>query len=504
LLAVALTAFGGDGPLFRLTEKPGPHPVGLRVVEQYDYSRTFRRTTDEFGKPYRGERARPMQTLIWYPSEPSSAKPMAVRDYVSLWGTETSFGHPNMPAKGKEWIAGMAPSLDTTLTAMRDALLAPGRYPLVIYAPGASGQPWENLDLCEYLASHGYVVVAGPDMGAKTREMTIDVAGINTQSADISFLIGYAQSLPDTDMSAVAVVGHSWGGISNIFASARDSRIDALVALDGSSRYYPGLVKEAGDVHPEQLTLPFLFFAQGYFSTEDAASQLSDKARNGPSVLNAWTHGDLIVAHMLGLAHAEFSAKWERSENFWKDYPQLVPADYGREDGIIGYSWMARYTLEFLNAYLKHDTSAMSFLKSSPTDNGVPKHVMTVDFRAAKGVPASFDGFRAEIGRLGFERASEIYEAMRQENHDFTLDEVEVGYWADQLIDDHRFAEAIALLRLDAQVHPESSAVLVSLGDAYAMAGEKALAIDNYKKSLEKEPYDANVTKRKMAELDNR
>ena len=27
----------------------------------------------------------------------------------------------------------------------------------------------ENADLCEYLASHGYVVIASPDMGASTR-----------------------------------------------------------------------------------------------------------------------------------------------------------------------------------------------------------------------------------------------------------------------------------------------------------------------------------------------
>ena len=54
----------------------------------------------------------------------------------------------------------------------------------------------------------------------------------------------------------------SWGGISSLFASARDPRIDALVEMDGSMRYYPGLVKRAGDVHPERMTIPLLCFTR--------------------------------------------------------------------------------------------------------------------------------------------------------------------------------------------------------------------------------------------------
>src|SRR5271155_3255647 len=147
--------------------------------------------------------------------------------------------------------------------AVRDPPPVSGRFPVVIYAPSFSSQSWENADLCEYLASHGYVVIASPDMGATTRDMTMDGAGIEAQARDISFLIGYAQTLPDTDMSEVAVAGYSWGGISNLFAAARDNRIDALVALDGSMRYFPWLVKQSGFVHPEDMTLPLLYFAQG-------------------------------------------------------------------------------------------------------------------------------------------------------------------------------------------------------------------------------------------------
>jgi hypothetical protein len=200
--------------VFTSLRKPGPEAVGLKVVEQYDFSRSYRSVTDELGKPYQGERARPLQTLIWYPAQKSSGKPMTVGDYGDLLATETSFGRPELWADWKQWLDSMKPTLKDSMWAVRNAPLLAGRFPVVIYAPSLSSMSWENADSCEYLASHGYVVVASPDMGATSRDMTTDLAGIDAQAQDISFLIGYAQTLPDTEMSKIAVAGFSWGGIS--------------------------------------------------------------------------------------------------------------------------------------------------------------------------------------------------------------------------------------------------------------------------------------------------
>ena len=65
---------------FALTEQPGPHAVGLKVVEQYADTRTFHSRPDVLGHPLPGELARPIQTLIWYPAEPSTAAKVTVAD----------------------------------------------------------------------------------------------------------------------------------------------------------------------------------------------------------------------------------------------------------------------------------------------------------------------------------------------------------------------------------------------------------------------------------------
>ncbi len=309
---------------------------------------------------------------------------MTVGDYVRLADTEIHFNLPD--EKGNRWRSFLKTSFAIPLWAARDAQPTKGRYPVLIYAPSDSSVSWENADLCEYLASHGYVVLASPSMGVSTRDMTDNLDGINVQARDISFLITYAKTLPDTDLSEVAVVSWSWGGGSSMFAAARDSRIDALVSMDGSMRYYPGLVKMAGDVHPERMTIPLLFFTRGDPNLLEDIDRYYDGPPAyivGPSVLNAWIHGDLLTVNMLGMAHAEFSSMFQRRESVQR-FAENQVADYGREDANTNHAWVALYTLKFLDACLKHDASAKAFLEKTPAENGVPKHLMGIRFRPAK------------------------------------------------------------------------------------------------------------------------
>ena len=492
-------------PVFRFSESPGPHPVGLKVAAQYDRSRTFGSATDEFGKPHRGERSRPLQTLIWYPADQSQSRPMTFGDYLSLMETEINFDRPKLPLKAKEWSLATSPALATPLRAVRDAPLAPGseHFPVLIYAPGANDSSWENSDLCEYLASYGYVVIASPSLGMNSRRMTLDVLGANAQAADISFLIGYAQTLPDADTSKIAVIGMSWGGLAALLASARDSRIAALVSLDGSQRYYPHIVQQAGDVHPEQMTIPLLAFAQRDFSIEDADRYLSPENREAPNVLNLWTHGDLITIHMMAISHAQFNSLYQRNRDFWWELDHVYPlsqADYGREDAMTGYAWVARYTLRFLDAYLKNDSTAMAFLKRVPAENLVPPHVLAVSYRAGSGTPVSFESFRAELGRQGFSHATDVYADFRTHNPKFELDEGLMTDWSDELLTDGHPSEALILLKLNLKAHPDSSNAYRKLGEAYELLGQTQTAAENYGEAVAQDPLNGDA-RMKLARL---
>jgi hypothetical protein len=134
------------------------------------------------------------------------------------------------------------------------------------------------------------------------------------------------------------------------------------------------------------MTIALLYFtAEGANFLEDLDKSYDGLPadRVGPNVLNAWIHGDLLTVNMLGMSHPEFSSMFQRRESAQRFAKNQI-ADYGRDDANTSHAWVALYTLNFLNAYLKQDASAKAFLERTPAENGVPRHFMGKTFRPAQ------------------------------------------------------------------------------------------------------------------------
>lgn len=56
-----------------------------------------------------------------------------------------------------------------------------------------------------------------------------------------------------------------------------------------------------------------------------------------------------------------------------------------------------------------------------------------------------------------------------------------------------RVAEAIEILKLNVEAYPASANVYDSLAEAYFVAGDTALAIQHYEKSLSLDPANTNA-----------
>ncbi|MGF7182899.1 tetratricopeptide repeat protein [Tunturiibacter psychrotolerans] len=65
---------------------------------------------------------------------------------------------------------------------------------------------------------------------------------------------------------------------------------------------------------------------------------------------------------------------------------------------------------------------------------------------------------------------------------------------------DGHLPEAIDIFKLNVKNYPDSGNTYDSLGEAYMRSGQKQLATDCYKKSLEKDPSNSNA-RRKLEEL---
>jgi CubicO group peptidase (beta-lactamase class C family) len=76
---------------------------------------------------------------------------------------------------------------------------------------------------------------------------------------------------------------------------------------------------------------------------------------------------------------------------------------------------------------------------------------------------------------------------------EFDLSEDQLNGLGYELLGRDRTADAIEVFKLNAEAFPESANTYDSLGEAYAKAGEKDLAIQSYARSLEKDPRNQNA-----------
>jgi CubicO group peptidase (beta-lactamase class C family) len=84
-------------------------------------------------------------------------------------------------------------------------------------------------------------------------------------------------------------------------------------------------------------------------------------------------------------------------------------------------------------------------------------------------------------------------ELRKQKPNEFDFREQELNTLGYQLLQRGRVDDAIAVFKLNVEMYPAASNPYDSLAEAYAAKGEKALAIANYKKSLELDPKNDNA-----------
>lgn len=95
-------------------------------------------------------------------------------------------------------------------------------------------------------------------------------------------------------------------------------------------------------------------------------------------------------------------------------------------------------------------------------------------------------------GRMN--EAVEAYKRIKRETpHVNVVSENRLNTLGYSLLQEKKIAEAIAILKVNAELYPQSANVYDSLGEAYMTNGNKELAIVNYKKSLELDPKNNNA-----------
>jgi len=216
------------------------------------------------------------------------------------------------------------------------------------------------------------------------------------------------------------------------------------------------------------------YHSWGSFFYDPANDQLRTKIqlRNNP-------HTELLTYDFINLSKngGELVLNWEKKQfplsiEFAVD--EIVMANAEQElKGPIGFSWQG-------------PSSAASYALQNKINT--EKALVWADKALAQN--KNFNTLNTKAGLL--RQANQTAEAEKmQEAAIAVATEAELNAHGYQLIGENRFDEAIKIMTLNTERHPESANAWDSLGEAYALKGDKANAIANFKKALSKKPSDA-------------
>jgi|GEM_PF-194420 len=469
--------------------KAGPYEVGFRAIATTDATRSFQTPTDYRGRPRPDFGNRPVQVSVWYPAEYSPyADRMTYGDYVALLAWE--LGAPKAGAEARqaaesqflqmsglpvtpEGRAAFETLYREKVGATKDAKPAAGPYPVLVCAPGQGYPAFDNSVLAEYLASHGYIVVASPSMGPDGREMPDSPAAMDAGARDLEYLVGYAQSLPQADPERIAAMGFSLGGSSAALCALRNARIKALVSLDGVLRddRYLTQLKAFPQFQPEGLRGALLWIACGPANSLPGFGEGSfpEQAK----------YAELVKAVFPGLHHHDFSSmsslQRRRAQGSSQDWSSATAS----------YEAACRLILGFLDDRLKGIAQKL---------DQAPETLCKVTLRPALKAPPTATDFRETALREGLPKAAELIQIIQREHAgllpSFEEPLVLMGYEA---LGRGNTTFAIQLFSLTVATFPHSIDGAYGLGKAYLTAGSFEQAAPHYRSARAKVEQDPGI-----------
>ena len=336
--------------------------MGFRVVQALDHTRTYRLPADWSGREATGETARPMQLAIWYPARPGAgATPLSFGEYVdvamSIFGAAGALpdggGGARSPLGFLESEGPLRPYFPsgvpdsavrriraTPTAAVRDAPAASGGgFPVVLSLTLSPAM--EHSVRFEYLASHGYVVVAMPWLGTSPAYFSRGEwtpAAIQAMAQDMGFAYARARTLPFADVRRLAWLGAMTP--AGLAFQTQTGLLDALVSTEG---FFDAPMDRVPGYDVVMLHVPVL-------------SVLSGEARQDSSTLLAMRYAERHLAVVRALDHAG-TYQFRRIAR-----PERAAAEHRDYDA------MSRYALAFLDAHVKGDAAARARLALPPAE----------------------------------------------------------------------------------------------------------------------------------------
>lgn len=480
----------GQTSLQEINLKNGAYSVGFKHYTTIDSTRRYRIENDFNNQLVH----RPIPISIWYPAikQNNNSNQLTVLDYLEILKEEEE--SKNLPNKLLlDWFPGLGDTpqnrahLSEKVNAFSNAHFLEGKFPVVVYAPSYQASSIENFALFEHLVSNGYVVISSPSRGTDTRWLEGGTTkDMETQSRDVEFLLKEMYKYESIDFNKTALMGFSFGGLSNAITVMKNKHISALVSLDGTERYNYPVLEKSPYFNLDRFNIPYIHFAQKdipeeVLTSDNIPAELNYKFQLYDSLnySNAYSYKfhDLTHSHF-GTIGVLFSYRDKKQD---KSDPEIMTS----------YKLLSQHTLQFLNATLKNDVNATKFIDDSPVNNTSSENLISKKMK--KSLTKEFD-FKDLALHQGYRDLIPLYTKEVTKNPTLTLEEGMLNNLGLRLsFSAGKMEEGINVFLLAVHIYPKSANLYDSLALAYLYNQDIKNAIANYKKSLELNPENQNA-----------
>jgi dienelactone hydrolase len=456
----------------------GLHTVGFKHYITTDQTRTYQRKMDWNTQSI----PRPISISLWFPAiKNETSKRVSVLNYMRILKQEDEwdflpddqllnwFAYHNTPENKKHLAEETAAFLNTNLVRKK--------FPVVIYAASLEASSIENFAICEYLASHGYVVISTSSKGTEGRWTGKNsIKEIETQTRDLEFLLQEIHTMKNVDTEKIATMAFSFGGLSNVLLQMKNKDIKAIVSLDGTIRYNYEALKKSAYEDINKVNVPFIHMAQKKIPEDIIKSDKINPELNSKfEFYDKLVYSDAYKLRFHDLTHFNFSSLDILLRK--RDARQ----DKSDEKIMKSYRLVSEYSLQFLNGYLKDDTQGIAFLKQS-----VSSELLSKEYKVAKKIPFNFRNFHELAKNQNYKNLLSLYDSAQKEHSEFKIQEGQLNQLGLQLIFNPKTSQyGIQVFIFATKLYPKSSNLFDSLAEAYLFINNKKKAILNFKKSLE-------------------
>ena len=494
-LSPFLGAFASLSAQADYTDSPltyGNYPVGFDRTLAIDSSRVYRRVQDYTEQL----QFREIPISRWYPAREAGQVRMQIGDYLQVLKEEEEW--EALPADFVlDWFYyprnAITEANSTYATqAYREAVPASGNYPIILYAPSYHASSSENFMLCEYLASHGYLVLAAPSRGSETIRLTGGtVEDASAQQRDLEYLFGFAAGLPQADLERVYTIGFSFGGLSNVPFAMHNRFVDGVISLDGSIKYNLAAAAALPGFAPARMRVPFVHFRQ---KPIPAAVLLADG-------IDSSLAESFVFLDSLSTAPAYEFGSSDLTHGQFASYGILFEPRDGRQDHPAervhqGYVKLCRavlLTLRHMEAYETDGDWDASFYEDEISNTG---HEL---FRRVVGHPpagAGINKFFDVVRATGFDKIDSVYADFQRRYPAFSVPEGvlnTVGLQLGLSSDESKGVAGTAVLDFAVAHYPDSANLHDSLATVYLHRGLRDRAIYHFERSLTLFPGNENA-----------